>query len=99
MVTSGIYQRYIKSEQQFYHHIIDTATGYGVENELAGVTVIGDNAMDCDALATVCMLTGGQKAVEIIENTENFEAVFIDRDGKMTYTSGIYEENGYLNIK
>ena len=99
VVTSGIYQRYIEADGKLYHHIIDTTTGYGIENELAGVTVIGNSALDCDALATVCMLLGTKEATQIIEATENFEAVFIDREGKMTYTSGIYEEKGYLNIK
>lgn len=99
VVTSGIYQRYIEENGRIYHHIVDPETGYGSENELASVTVIGDSALDSDALATVCMLMGSEKSKEIIENTEGFEAVFIDREGEITYTSGIFEKNGYLNIK
>ena len=58
VVTSGIYERYIESDGKIYHHILDPKTGYGVENELAAVTVIGKKALDCDALSTVCMLLG-----------------------------------------
>lgn len=99
IVTSGIYQRYIKDNDKIYHHIIDPHTGYGVENELASVTVIGDCSMDCDALSTVCMLVGTQKAKEIIKNTPNTEAVFIDRDGNLELTDGLYFKNDYLYLK
>ena len=58
VVTSGIYERYIESDGKIYHQILDPKTGYGVENELASVTVIGEKALDCDALSTVCMLLG-----------------------------------------
>lgn len=99
VVTSGIYQRYIESDGKIYHHIIDTATGYGVENKLASVTVIGDSSMDCDALSTVCMLVGTEKATEIIKNTPDTEAVFIDRSGNLTFTDGIFEKENLLYLK
>ena len=88
-VTSGIYQRYIEQDGKIFHHIIDPLTGYGVENELAGVTVIGECSLDCDALSTVCLLSGTNKGVEIIENIENTEAVFISKNGEITLTSGL----------
>ena len=85
VVTSGIYQRFIEKDGKYYHHIIDPKTGYGAENELASVTVIGENALDCDALATVCMLVGLENSKKIIEES-SCEAVFIDKKGKITYT-------------
>lgn len=91
-VTSGIYQRYIEEDGKIYHHIIDPSTGYGVENELASVTVIGDSSLDCDALSTVCMLMGTSEGIKIINDIENTEAVFISRKGEITLTSGLYRE-------
>lgn len=98
VVTSGIYQRYIETDDRLYHHIIDPETGYGVENELASVTVIGNSSMDCDALSTVCMLVGTEKATEIINSITDTEAVFIDKNEKITYTDGlvIKKDNIYL---
>lgn len=98
-VTSGIYERYISEQGKIYHHIIDPATGYGVENDLASVTVIGKCSADADALSTVCMLLGGEKAAEIIENTANTEAVLIYRDGSLGVTSGLENKNGIISIK
>ena len=96
--TSGIYERYIEKNGKIYHHILDPETGYGVENELASVTVIGDNSCDCDALSTVCMLVGTEKSAEILKDN-NAEAVFIGRDGKITLTSGLYRENDKIYFK
>lgn len=98
-VTSGIYQRYIKSGDKIYHHIIDPDTGYGVENELAGVTIIGESSFDCDALSTVCMLLGTENGKKLIENTDGFEAVFIDRKGKITITDGLFKKDKDIYLK
>lgn len=98
-VTSGIYERYIEKDGKIYHHILDPETGYGVENELAAVTVIGERAVDCDALSTVCMLLGTESGLEIINNTANTEAVFIDREGNITLSSGLYRENDKIYYK
>lgn len=98
-VTSGIYERYIEKDGKIYHHILDPKTGYGVENELAAVTVIGKTAIDCDALSTVCMLLGTEKGLEIINNTADTEAVFIDRENNMTLSAGLYRENDKILFK
>ena len=98
-VTSGIYERYIEKDGNTYHHILDPKTGYGVENELAAVTVIGEKAFDCDALSTVCMLLGAEDGLEIINRTADTEAVFIDRVGGITLSSGLYRENDKIYFK
>ena len=98
-VTSGIYERYIEKDGKIYHHILDPKTGYGVENELAAVTVIGKTAIDCDALSTVCMLLGTEKGLEIINNTADTEAVFIDLENNITLSFGLYRENDKILFK
>ena len=99
VVTSGIYERYIESDGKIYHHILDPKTGYGAENELASVTVIGEKAVDCDALSTVCMLLGTESGMDIINNTADTEAVFIDRENNITLSSGLYREKDKIYFK
>ena len=43
VVTSGIYERYYRVDGKIYHHILDTQTGYPVENDLYSVTIISDS--------------------------------------------------------
>lgn len=98
-VTSGVYERYIEKDGKIYHHILDPKTGYPVETDLFSATVIGDSSLDCDALATVCILSGLEKSKEIIGSLKDTEAVFIDKNQNVTYTSGLKKENGVLIIK
>ena len=92
VVTSGIYERYIESDNKIYHHILDTKTGYGVQTDLYSATIICESSFDADALSTVCMLEGLDRARQIIESTPNAEAIFIDREQKLHYTSGLTRE-------
>ena len=97
--TSGIYERYFESNGKLYHHILDTNTGYPVDTDLYSATVIGECSTDCDALATICVLYGEKRAKELINSTENFEAVFIDKDYRITVTDGLKAENGVIKEK
>lgn len=96
IVTSGTYQRYYEIDGRLYHHILDTKTGYPADTGLNSVTIIGTSSVDCDALSTACFLMGYDEASEYIESLEGYEAVFIDKDNNMEYTSGIMESEGRL---
>ena len=98
-VTSGIYQRSFTQKGEFYHHIIDTSTGFPVNNTLASVTIIGKSSMDCDALSTCCMLLGLQEGLSLIDEMQGYEAVFIEKDGKISLSKGIYMENNEILFK
>ena len=89
VVTSGIYERYFKVDDTIYHHILDPKTGYPIDNSLEAVTIISDKSMDGDVLSTSCFLLGLDKGLELIEKTDGVEAIFITKDGKLHYSSGI----------
>lgn len=93
VVTSGIYERFIESDDKIYHHILDPETGYSVETDLASATVICKSSLDADALSTCCILLKLKAAKELIEETEDTEAIFIDLNGNLHYTSGLYRED------
>ena len=87
-VTSGIYERGFDLNGVRYHHILDTATGWPVQNELASVTIFSESSMTGDALATAAFALGSEKGMELIESQENTEAVFISRDRSYAMSSG-----------
>lgn len=91
VVSSGIYERYFELDGRIYHHILDTSTGYPVENNLLGVTIICDNSVDGDGLSTTCLVLGLDKGMALIENLDNTEAVFITDDYELHCSSGIGE--------
>lgn len=81
-VTSGTYQRCFTKDGAFYHHILDPKTGYPKNTDLDSVTVIGESSMLCDIMSTVCLLSGGEKAEELI-SAEGLSAVLIFKNGQI----------------
>lgn len=80
VVTSGVYERCFTVDGKLYHHILDTSTGYPVENDLLSVTIVSDASVDGDALSTACFALGLEEGIALIENTEGAEAVFVTDD-------------------
>lgn len=99
IVTSGIYERYFYENDIFYHHILDTDTGYPVENELLSVTIISYISTEGDALSTGCFALGPQKGMELIESLEGVEAIFVDKNNNLTYSSGLYVNDNTITLK
>ena len=90
-VTSGVYERYFTVDGKEYHHILDPKTGYPVDTDTLGVTIIGaeGTSADCDALSTSCLILGSEKGKELIESLDGYEAAFILRDDSIVETSGM----------
>lgn len=86
VVTSGIYERCFEADGVTYHHILDPRTAMPADTDIAGVTIISESSVDGDALSTVCLLLGSEKAAELIYQTDNTEAVIILRDGSIIST-------------
>lgn len=88
VVTSGIYERFFEKNGKRYHHIMDTKTGYPVDNELASVSIVTDVSMNADALAKAFTF-GVKKGLAFIERQKNVEAIFVTRDNKVYITPGL----------
>ena len=87
-VTSGIYEQCLAAEGERYHHIVDPRTGYPSRSGLQAATLIGDSAEELDALATVSLITGPEKAAGLIRRS-GAEAVFVRTDGEVYVTGGL----------
>ena len=90
IVTSGIYERYFRKNGKLYHHILEPATGRPADTDISGVTIMAEDghSVDCDAMATTCLLLGRKKALKFIEKKKGYECLVITRNGKIYKTSG-----------
>ena len=90
LVTSGVYERKIEVDGKTYHHILNTKTGYPVDSDVNGVTLIADTgkSADIDALSTICLIKGSEEGKKLIDGMDGIEAVFILRDGSIDTTDG-----------
>lgn len=83
IVSSGVYERYFKKDGKIYHHLLDPFTGYPKENNLLSVTILSDSSADGDALSTTCFTLGLEKGMELINQLDNVEAVFVTNDYRL----------------
>lgn len=89
MVTSGIYERGFDLNGIRYHHILDTATGWPIRNELASISILSESSMLGDALSTACFALGEAGARALLHQFPGVEAVFVSRDREITATEGV----------
>ena len=89
IATSGGYRRFFLIEGKKYSHIINPDTATSAE-ALSSVTIISQNALDADALATAVSVMGPEKGLALIEKIPNTEAILItpSPNYKLIKTSG-----------
>jgi FAD:protein FMN transferase len=79
--TSGDYRDFFELDGRRYSHTFDPLTGRPVEHGLASVTVLADDCMRADALATALHVLGPQAGFAFAER-EAIPAYFIVRAGE-----------------
>lgn len=87
LVTSGSYQRYYYVGETKYHHIIDPETLFP-KDTFAAVSILTPNSGIADALSTACFNLSLEEGMAIIESMENTEAMWVEPDGTIHFSSG-----------
>jgi len=88
--TSGDYERFFIENGRRVHHIINPSTGRSAGASWSA-TVTGPDAMTTDALSTSIFILGAVKGLALIESLEGIDAIIIDSNGKLHYSSGFQE--------
>ena len=88
LVTSGIYERYFEADGIRYHHILDSETGYPVNNNVQSISVLTDLSADGDALSTALFSMGIKDGLLFAESYENLEILYISKENKIFMTDG-----------
>ena len=88
--TSGDYERYFIENGTRYHHIINPASGKPAD-KARSVTILGKEATTTDALSTAVFVMGPEKGLALIEQRPGIEAIIIDANGQIHYTSGLLQ--------
>ncbi len=80
--TSGDYRQFYEIDGKHYSHLINPKTGYPIEHEVSSVTIIAENCMLADAVATAAIVLGKDDGLAFIESLNGVEALFIYRAGE-----------------
>lgn len=94
LVTSGVYERGFDLDGVRYHHILDSHTGYPIQNGVASVSILAQSSLLADALSTACFALGAEEGLALAA-AYGVEAFFILADGSTMYTE---EMEVWLNL-
>lgn len=105
VVTSGVYERVYEDPVtgKSYHHILNPFTGYPYDNNILGVSIISDKSIDGDSLSTTLFALGIDEGLELINDMDGVEALYITRDHELYLSEGFKDiftlTNTEYNIK
>jgi len=89
-ITSGIYQRQFELDGISYHHILNPRTGMPTNSDIASATVIINSALVGDALTSVIVQVGSERAAELIAETPGvLGAILVLRSGEVVVIGDI----------
>jgi FAD:protein FMN transferase len=101
MATSGNYFNYRIVNGRRVSHTIHPATGYPIERALLSATVLADNCMTADAIATAFMVMGHEEAIVFLEKFPQYDALLIYsmEDGSLAHfqTKGLQHLIRFVN--
>ena len=87
-MTSGTYERGFELGGVRYHHILDTGTGWPVQNGLVSLTVFAGSSALADALSTACFVLGIEKG-SILLAEYDAEGIFVTDNYELILTDGV----------
>ncbi len=93
IATSGDYRNYFEYDNKIYSHTIDPQTGKPVTHNLASATVVTNDCMSADALATALLVLGKEKGLSFIEEINQAEAFMIVRKEKGEFET--FQSSGF----
>ena len=89
VATSGGYEQFFTYKDKRYSHLIDSSTGYPVQNNILSISVISNKCALSDALATAFFAMGIDKIKQFIERSKIFIKVIVivqAKEGQQVYT-------------
>lgn len=96
LATSGNYRNFYKVNEKVYSHTINPKTGYTERNQLLSATVLAENCMHADALATACMTMGDEKVRNMAPDWEKTAVFIVYQEGKELKTWSTKEFHNYI---
>ena len=95
IATSGNYRNYYDINGKRYSHIISPKTGYPIDNKIVSVSVLTEECLNADALATALMIMGIEDGIALVEKLDGYESFYILEDDTNRFTTGFKDYLSY----
>ncbi|MEW6074693.1 MAG: FAD:protein FMN transferase [Candidatus Omnitrophota bacterium] len=82
IATSGDYEQYFKNKEEVFSHIFDPTTGAPAQAGITSVTVIAQDCLTADALATSVFVLGREKGTEMIKKYPPAKACIVESNNE-----------------
>lgn len=86
--TSGDYERYFEADGVRHHHLIDPRTGESPRG-VRSVTILAADGLTSEALSKAVFVLGAQAGLRFIESQPGVDAIVVDAEGRLHYSSGL----------
>jgi FAD:protein FMN transferase len=83
VVTSGIYERKFTMNNQTYHHILDPNTGYPIETETAGLTIVSKKSVDGEIWTGRLFGKSPCQVMNKLSQLKDIAGIVITKDGEL----------------
>ena len=88
VVTSGIYERVLTTEQQEFHHIFDSKTGYPVESDVLSLTIVSDLSVVGEIWTTRLFGKNSEEILANLNEVKEIEGIIITQS-KTLFSQGM----------
>jgi thiamine biosynthesis lipoprotein len=86
--TSGDYERCFVADGVRFHHLIDPATGRSPDR-VQSVTILAADGLTAEAVSKAVFVKGAERGLELISSLLGVDAVVVDAEGGLHYSSGL----------
>ncbi len=80
VVTSGDYENFFINNGKRFSHIFNPKTGYPADSGVVSVTVVADDCLTADALATSIFVLGRKEGLELAKKYNSGRVIIISKD-------------------
>ncbi|MCO4781520.1 MAG: FAD:protein FMN transferase [Candidatus Cloacimonetes bacterium] len=88
MATSGNYRSFVQSKDKILGHIIDPLSARPVQTEVLSATIFTKDCYYADALATMSMVSGLKRSIEILESLKvRYYLIAVNEDKTLQHYS------------
>lgn len=89
VVTSGTYERRLVIDDKEYHHIFDRQTGYPIQTEMASISIVSKQSVDCEIWTTRLFGLSIKEALDILNAVSYIEGIIITKDDRIYLSDGL----------
>lgn len=89
VVTSGIYERKFTIDHKTYHHILDRHTGYPIETDIAGLTIVSKESVDGEIWTSRLFGQPLHQVMHTLNQLKDISGIVVTKNSELHYSDAL----------